>query len=125
MDKTSIIWKHVGSETLDSKKAKCKHYVTYWVNLNGSTTNCIVHLRNHHSDLLTEREKEAMFGQCSGRGSGSGSGSGRGAQSRPLSAIPNTMFAFEDDEPNIVIELDSEVDLKQKLDSEVKQFRNI
>ena len=35
------------------------------------------------------------------------------------------MFAFEDDEPNVVIELDSEVDLKQKLDSEVKQFLNI
>ena len=35
------------------------------------------------------------------------------------------MFAFEDDKPNIVIELDSEVDLKQKLDSEVKQFLNM
>ena len=31
------------------------------------------------------------------------------------------MFACEDDEPNVVIDLDSEVDLKQKLDSDVKQ----
>ena len=52
-------------------------------------------------------------------------GGGRGAQSTPLSATPKTMFACEDDEPNVVIDLDSEVDLKQKLDSEVKQFLNI
>ena len=111
MNKTSQIWNHVESDALDSKKTKCKHCFTSWVNLNGSTTIWLLHLKKHHSDLLTEREKQVMFGQCSGRG----------AQIRPLSAIPKTMFACEGDEPNVVIDLDSEVDLKQKLDSEVKQ----
>ena len=117
----SPVWKFVEKDALDSQQVNCKHCDKSWVNLNGSTTILRLHVMKHHIHLLTESEKQTMFGQCSGGGSGSGSGGGRGAQSTPLSATPKTMFACEDDEPNGVKDLDSELDLKLKLDSEVKQ----
>ena len=43
--KTSIIWRHVAEDVLDSKKTDCNHCVKFWVNLKGSTSNPITHLR--------------------------------------------------------------------------------
>ena len=44
-NKTSIIWRHVNQDTLDSTKTNCQHCVKYWINLNESTSNPIAHFR--------------------------------------------------------------------------------
>ena len=59
----SPIWKFVEKDALDSQQVNCKHCKTSWVNLNESTTVLILHVMRHHIDLLTEAEKQKIFGQ--------------------------------------------------------------
>ena len=56
----SVVWDHATQE--NDNLVKCNHCTKFWVNLGGSTSTPLKHIREHHYDFLTQEQRNRMKG---------------------------------------------------------------
>ena len=53
----SVVWDHVKKSGTEDK-VQCNHCLKHWLNLSGSTSTPLKHLRGTHYDKLTDEQKK-------------------------------------------------------------------
>ena len=56
----SVVWDHATQE--NDNLVKCNHCTKFWVNLGGSTSTPLKHMREHHYGFITEEQRNRMKG---------------------------------------------------------------